>query len=201
MHAPSVPDLSHLFARDLVPEAFAIPTSAFRVSIRPVPTTIDDWIGVALGDALAFRYQESGDRVHGIIIVQDGDVRFEWHGEPDHPLAWRATGVRRELGPFVAPWLLAAVVPGPLVGWVEHEAEDGGFDEHLEVVEPHWTLPWYAEVRTPGLTQVVAGREYFHLDAHLSSAEADPVADGFSRAMADLLRGHPSRRRHPQRRG
>lgn len=200
METPTTSDIYEVFADALVPEAFSQPSSAFRASVRAEPDGLDAWVRSAKADALSFRYPESGDFVHGTIIVQDAGVRWEWHYEPDHPLKWLVPSVREELSTFVSPWVFAAVVPGPRIGWVEREEEDGTFHEQLEIVTPTWRLPWYAEVRRPGLAMLGAGWDDYELEELQTSHVMDPERSLFGRDMTEILRGHPSRRRHRRQR-
>ena len=194
-------DLFHVFADALSPEAFTMPSSAFRATQQPEPADLEAWRTSALADALAFRYPESNEFVHGVIIVQDAATRWEWHYEPDHPLKWLVPSVRKEIVAFAAPWVLAAVVPGPRHGYVQRENPLGWIDETYELIEEAWDLPWYVEVRRPGLAEIRSGCDSYRMNTLAAAQETDPERDWFARDMVDLLRGHSSRRRHRRRPG
>lgn len=195
MGTPTTPDLVDLWAEALVPEAFAFPHSAFRVDLRDEPADLDEWTRRELGEALSFRYPGSGSLMGGVVAVQDAGVRWQWHHEPDHPMAGTTREVRDQIGALRSPWLLVAAIPGPRIEWVEREV-DGAFEEELEVVDPDWSLRFHAEVRRPGLAAVTSGVLDFHLDELVAVHRDDPRRDGFTRAAESVLTGHPARRRH-----
>ena len=175
------------FAERLVPEAFAVASTAARVEILPVRES--DWVSSCIRDAVAAR-DLAGEPLGSVIFVQHGDERWRW--DPPHPrwpVEFVVEKIRKELCEFPEPCVFVA----SMADRPRQQLYAGlrGLDG-----EPGWTMPWYAEERTRRRADVMTG--VAEVAGSSPPQTRLPVREvrSFERAARRLLVGHPSRRRH-----
>lgn len=178
------------FAERLVPEAFAVASTAACVEILPAPESdwMGEWVSSCIRDAVAAR-DLAGQSLGSVIFVQHGDERWRW--DPPHPrwpVEFVVEKIRRELHQFPEPCVfVASMADRPR----QHlYAGLRGLDG-----DPGWTMPWYAEERSGRRAEVMTGIAEV---AGSSPPHPLPAREGrsFERGAQRLLVGHPSRRRH-----
>lgn len=198
------------FAEHLVPEAFATPTRAYRVTYEtaaPAPADraqararFGRWIDDRIEDALAASWPH--DRPLVVAFTSDGDLLRRYDENGCGHLDCVVGLVQREVAAIDAPWVFGADLPRPQPWWEMVYDEDG--NEVTEVLRQptvtRWTATWYAEARGRGVADTLAG--YLHLDAEeaTSTGALHPRATTVTREFHRMLYCHPSRRLHPLRR-
>ncbi len=198
------------FAEHLVPEAFAAPTRAFRVSLdgggpaqgsgAQARARFDRWIDARLADALAATWPH--DKPLVVAFTSDGHLLRRYDENGCGHLECVVGLVQREVAVIDTPWVFGAALPRPRPFWELVFDEDG--DQVDEVLRPPstdlWTATWYAEARGGGVADTVAG--YLHLDGEEVTV-AGPLhvrATAETREFHRMLYRHPARRLHPLRR-
>jgi hypothetical protein len=177
------------FVAHLVPEAFAISSSAYRTEL--IERTVDGaglarWVTQCRGDAVAAAYPFGG-WPSGIVFVQSGDARWRWDQEPCEELEWMTGRINDEIAGLRDPWVFVCSLRSR-----DHAAEAaGGAPSHPGQVT--WRVPWYAEARSRGVARVLSGIDEVVGDKVNSTS---PMGDAphFVRGAKRVLRGHPSRR-------
>ena len=198
------------FAEHLVPEAFAAPTRAFRVSLDHggpaqgsgalARARFDRWVDARLEDALAASWPH--DKPLVVAFTSDGQLLRRYDENGCGHLDCVVGLVQREVAAIDTPWVFGAALPRPQPFWELVFDEEG--DQVDEVLRPPstslWTATWYAEARGGGVADTVAG--YLHLDGEVVTA-AGPLhvrARVETREFHRMLYRHPARRLHPLRR-
>jgi hypothetical protein len=198
------------FAEHLVPEAFATPTRAHRVTHEtagPMGTggpesriRFDRWIAARIEDALAASWPH--DRPLIVAFTSDGRLLRRYDEDGCGHLDCVVAVVRNEVAAIETPWVFGAALPRPQPYWEMLFDEDGS--EVGEVLRPptssEWTATWYAEGRGGGVAETLAG--YLHLDAEevTSTGPLHARATATTCAFHRRLYRHPARRLHPLRR-
>jgi hypothetical protein len=198
------------FAQHLVPEAFATPTRADRVSLEtsgPAPVDrayararFDRWIDDRIEDALAASWPH--DRPLVVAFTSDGYLLRRYDENGCGHLDCVVGLVQTEVAAIDTPWVFGAALPRPQPFLETLYDEDD--NEVAEVLRPpsisFWTATWYAEARGGGVAESFAGE--LHLDAEVVVA-AGPLhvrATAVTREFHRMLYRHPARRLHPLRR-
>ncbi len=198
------------FADHLVPEAFATPTRAHRVTHEtagpmdtggPEPRTrFDRWVEDRIEDALAASWPH--DRPLIVAFTSDGQLLRRYDENGCGHLDCVVSLVRIEVAAIDTPWVFAAALPRPQPYWEVVYDEDGSeIDEVLRSPSSReWTATWYAEARGGGVADTLAG--YLHLDGEevTSTGPLDVRATAVTRGFHRILYRHPARRLHPLRR-
>ncbi|MFO7778248.1 MAG: hypothetical protein R6V28_07850 [Nitriliruptoraceae bacterium] len=198
------------FAEHLVPEAFATPTRAYRVTYEtsgPAPTggiearaRFDRWIDARIGDALAATWPH--DRPTVVAFTSDGRLLRRYDENGCGHLDCVVGLVQHEVAEIVTPWVFGAALPRPRP-YLEMRYDADG-NELGEVVRPPssstWTAIWYAEARGGGVADTLAGS--LHLDGEEVTAAGalHPRGTVATREFHRMLYRHPARRLHPLRR-
>ena len=109
------------FAQHLVPEAFATPTRAYRVTYEtvgpmgtggPEPRTrFDRWVDVRIEDALAASWPH--DRPLVVAFISDGGLLRRYDENGCGHLDCVVSIVRDEVAATDTPWVFGAVLPRP----------------------------------------------------------------------------------------
>jgi len=198
------------FAEHLVPEAFATPTRAHRVTYEAdgprhaegvTPRArFDRWIDARIEDALAASWPH--DRPLVVAFTSDGELLRRYDENGCGHLDCVVGLVQREVADIATPWVFGASLPRPQPYLEMVYDEDG--NEAGEILRPppgsEWTAIWYAEARGGGVADTFAG--YLHLDGEEVTA-AGPLhvrAMTATREFHRMLFRHPARRLHPLRR-
>ncbi|TVR32147.1 MAG: hypothetical protein EA388_12540 [Nitriliruptor sp.] len=198
------------FAEHLVPEAFAAPTRAYRVSLdqagpaqgsgAPARARFQRWVDARLEDALAASWPH--DKPLVVAFTSDGQLLRRYDENGCGHLECVVGLVQREVALIDTPWVFGASLPRPQPFWDVVFDEDG--IEGEEVLRPPststWTAIWYAEARGGGVADTVAG--YLHLDGEevMAAGPVHPRATVTTREFHRMLYCHPARRLHPLRR-
>ena len=198
------------FAQHLVPEAFATPTRAYRVTLEttgPAPVDrvlarvrFERWIDDRIEDALAASWPH--DRPLVVAYTYDGHLLRRYDESGCGHLDCVVGLVQTEVAAIDTPWVFGAALPRPQPVLEMLYDED---DNEVEEVLRHpttscWTATWYAEARDGGVADTFAGE--IHLDAE-EVTSAGPLhvrATAESRQFHRMLYRHPARRLHPLRR-
>lgn len=179
------------FAERLVPEAFAVPSTAARVEILPVPESdwLGEWVASCLRDAVT-ACDLAGEPLGSVVFVQHGDERWRW--DPPHPrwpVEFVVEKIRKELGAFSEPLVfLASMADRPRQQVYSGLRGLAG--------EPGWSMPWYAEERSRRRADVMTGIAEVAGSSPPQTSLPLREVRSFERAARRLLVGHPSRRRH-----
>ncbi len=202
------------FADHLVPEAFARPTRAYRVTLETSgPVHADrtparaqararfgSWIDARILDALAASWPH--DRPLVVAFTSDGQLLRRYDENGCGHLDCVVGLVQREVAAIDTPWVFGADLPRPQPWWDMGFDEDG--NETGQVLRPPsdstWTATWYAEARGGGVADTFAG--YLHLDGE-EVTSAGPLhvrATAATREFHRMLYRPPARRLHPLRR-
>ena len=198
------------FAEHLVPEAFATPTRAYRVTYETAGpmgtggpesrTRFDRWVDARIEDALAASWPH--DRPLVVAFTSDGQLLRRYDENGCGHLDCVVGYVRQEVMAIETPWVFGAALPRPQPFWEVVLDEDGNqIDEVLSPASTSkWTAIWYAEARGGGVANTVAG--YLHLDGEdiTSTGPLEVRATGATREFHRMLYRHPARRFHPLRR-
>lgn len=198
------------FAEHLVPEAFATPTRAHRVTLEtggPMRTggseprkRFDRWIDARIEDALAASWPH--DRPLVVAFTSDGRLLRRYDENGCGHLDCVVALVQVEVAVIDTPWVFGAALPRPQPYWETVLDEDG--NEIDEVLRPpassEWTAIWYAEARGGGVADTFAG--YLRLDGEqvTSAGPLDARGTAATRELHRMLYRHPARRLHPLRR-
>jgi hypothetical protein len=198
------------FADHLVPEAFATPTRAHRVTRETAwPHDTDRthtraqfgrWIDARIEDALAASWPH--DRPLVVAFTSDGQLLRRYDENGCGHLDCVVALVQREVAAIATPWVFGAALPRPQPWWDMEFDEDG--NEAGQVLRPPstdtWTATWYAEARGGGVAATVAGE--LHLDGEevISAGALQPRGTIATREFHRMLYCHPARRLHPLRR-
>jgi hypothetical protein len=198
------------FAEHLVPEAFATPTHAHRVTHEtagPAPiggaqarARFDRWVDDRIVDALAASWPH--DRPLVVAFTSDGQLLRRYDENGCGHLDCVVGLVQREVALIDTPWVFGAALPRPQPYLEMLFDEDG--NELGEVLRSPssstWTAIWFAEARGGGVADTRAGE--VHLDAE-EVTFAGPLhvrATAATREFHRMLYRHPARRLHPLRR-
>lgn len=197
------------FAEHLVPEAFATPTRAHRVTREtsgPAPADgaqararFDRWIDARIEDALAASWPH--DRPLVVAFTSDGQLLRRYDENGCGHLDCVVGLVQQEVAAIDTPWVFGADLPRPQPWWEMVLDED---DNEIQVLRPpsssRWTATWYAEARGGGVADTFAGE--LHLDAEevTSTGPLHARATAATREFHRMLYRHPARRLHPLRR-
>ena len=198
------------FAEHLVPEAFASPTRAYRVTLEttgPAPADraqararFHRWIDDRIEDALAASWPH--DRPLVVAYTSDGHLLRRYDENGCGHLDCVVDLVQTEVAAIDTPWVFGAALPRPQPFLEMMYDEDG--NEVAEVLrQPStscWTATWYAEARGRGVADTFAGE--LHLDTQVVTS-AGPLhvrATAATREFHRMLYRHPARRLHPLRR-
>lgn len=198
------------FAEHLVPEAFAAPTRAYRVTHETAGpmvtggsdprTRFDRWIDARIEDALAASWPH--DRPLVVAFTSDGQLLRRYDENGCGHLDCVVGLVQQEVAAIDTPWVFGAALPRPQPSW-EIVLDEGG-SEIDEVLRPpstsRWTATWYAEARGGGVADTLAG--YLHLDGEdiTAAGRLHVRATAATRGFHRMLYRHPARRLHPLRR-
>ncbi len=198
------------FAEHLVPEAFATPTRAHRVSLEtsgPAPADrarararFDRWVDDRIEDALEASWPH--DRPLVVAFTSDGHLLRRYDENGCGHLDCVVGLVQREVAAIETPWVFGATLPRPQPFLEMLYDEDG--NEVAEVLRQpsttSWTATWYAEARGGGVAESGAGQ--LHLDAEMviSAGPLHVRATAVTRGFHRMLYRHPARRLHPLRR-
>jgi hypothetical protein len=206
------------FAEHLVPEAFATPTRAYRVTREasgPAPTDgaqagaqaraqararFDRWVDARIVDALAASWPH--DRPLVVAFTSDGQLLRRYDENGCGHLDCVVGLVQREVAAIDTPWVFGAALPRPQP-FLEmlFDEDDNELGEVLrQPPTSTWTATWYAEARGGGVADSRAG--FLHLDAEevTSAGTLHVRATGATREFHRMLYRHPARRLHPLRR-
>lgn len=198
------------FAEHLVPEAFATPTRAHRVTYETGGPRHTDgngpragfalWTDDRIGDALAASWPH--DRPLVVAYTSDGELLRRYDENGCGHLECVVGLVQQEVAAIATPWVFGAALPRPQPYLEMRYDEDG--NEAGEVLRPpstsEWTAIWYAEARGGGLAETSAG--YLHLDGEelIAAGPLHVRATIATRGFHRMLYRHPARRLYPLRR-
>ncbi|HSK23786.1 MAG TPA: hypothetical protein VK906_11445 [Egicoccus sp.] len=187
-----------VWASRLTPEAFAVATSAFVVAPE-----LDGLADEVIEQDAAARFGAWVDQRLDEAVVAQG-----WSGPPAW-LVFAGDGnvlrryddcgcgriecvleVADELRGLTTPWLLAADLS-------RRPSEISPLARSR--LPRRWYLDWYAEARGRGVAARLAGFLQMRGEHVMQSSTFTPEQLGVAGRFADLLRGHPARRRHPIR--
>lgn len=186
------------WARQLTPEAFTTPTTAFAVTpeLDGLAGDLDGVDGQARFAAWVDQRLDEAVVACGwagppswMVFAADGLVlrRFDdcGCGRIDCVLA-----VADELRGLSTPWVVA----------VDASRRPRALSPRARSRLPRrWYLDWYAEARGRGVAARLAGFSQLRGDHLLDASTLTPDRLGEAGRFAELLRGHPARRRHPIR--
>jgi hypothetical protein len=198
------------FAEHLVPEAFATPTRAYRVTCEtsgPAPADraqararFDRWIDDRIEDALAASWPH--DRPLVVAYTSDGHLLRRYDENGCGHLDCVVGLVQTEVAAIDTPWVFGAALPRPQPFLEMRYDEDG--NEVAEVLRQpstcSWTATWYAEARGRGVADTFAGELHLHGEVVTSAGPLHVRASAGTREFHRMLHRHPARRLHPLRR-
>lgn len=177
------------FAHHLVPEAFSLPSTAYRVDLLSLParsTAFAEWIECCRRDAVAATYP-AGGAPSGVVYVRRGDERWRWDQDSCCELEWLTSRINAEILLFGEPWVFVCSLRSR-----ERALDAAGDDADPELL---WTQPWYAEARGAGVAAVLSGIAQLH-GSDVMGRTPLPERTPFERAARRVLSRHPSRRRY-----
>lgn len=178
------------FAQHLVPEAFSVPSTAYRVDLLPLPvrsTAFAEWIERCRRDAVAATYP-AGGAPSGVVFVRRGDERWRWDQDSCCELEWLTSRINAEISLFAQPWVFVCSLRSR-----ERALDAAGDDADPETLL--WTQPWYAEARGRGVAAVLSGIAQLH-GSDVIGRTSLPDSTPFERAARRVLSRHPSRRQY-----
>lgn len=178
------------FAEHLVPEAFATPSTAYRVDLLELPprdSAFAEWIERCRQDAIAAAYP-SGGAPSGVVYVRRGDERWRWDQDPCCELAWLTARINDEISGFRDPWVFVTSLRS------RERALDAARDD-AAAGEITWTQPWFAEARSRSVSRVFTGIAEMRGSDVVGRAPL-PDKTPFERAAKRVLHRHPSRRQY-----
>jgi hypothetical protein len=198
------------FAEHLVPEAFATPTRAHRVTrdvSGPIATDrvdarlrFDRWIDARIEDALAATWPH--DKPLIVAFTSDGQLLRRYDENGCGHIGCVVAMVQREVTMIATPWVFGAALPRPQPRWEVIYDDDG--DEVDELLIPpstrRWVARWYAEARGGGVADTFAGYLQMNAEEVTSAGPLDVRASETARGFHRILHRHPARRRYPLRR-
>ncbi|HVM19168.1 MAG TPA: hypothetical protein VM307_04340 [Egibacteraceae bacterium] len=176
------------FAQHLVPEGFAIPSTAYRVDLLPLPprsSAFAEWIERCRQDAVAARYA-GGGAPSGVVYVRRRDERWRWDLEPCADLEWLTARVNDEISAFAEPWVFVSLLRS-------REQALAAAGDGVDPDEVPWTQPWYAEARSRSVARIYAGVAEVRGTA-VTGRGPLPDKTPFERAARRLLARHHGRR-------
>ncbi len=197
------------FAEHLVPEAFATPTQAFRVSRETsgpgdvvgaeARSRFAYWVDLRIEDALAASWPH--DRPLVVAFTSDGQLLRRYDENGCGHIDCVVALVQREVAAIDAPWVFGAALPRPQPFWELVLDDDGSEIEVLrQPTTTRWTAIWYAEARGGGVADTRSGCIHLHGEEVISAQELPVRATTAAREFHRMLYRHPARRLHPLRR-